>query len=93
MAIRITFPTQRVSLDHSIERMRKQLAEFALFLGRGKPTRSLEEVDLETERLIGDLPGQASDWLHAYHEGQVFLSAIGFYLRTGGETWARPKQS
>ena len=52
MAVRTTPPKPRVSLDRSIERMRKQLTEFAPFLGKGKPTRSLEEFDLETERLI-----------------------------------------
>ncbi|MDH5724160.1 MAG: signal transduction protein, partial [Nitrospira sp.] len=71
MAVRTTPPTQRVSLDRSIERMRKQLTEFASFLGRGKPTRSLEEFDLETERLIGDLLGQASDLLHAYEYAEL----------------------
>lgn len=71
MAVRTTPSTQRVSLDRSIERMRKQLTEFASFLGRGKPTRSLEEFDLETERLIGDLLGQASDLLHAYEYAEL----------------------
>ena len=52
MAVRTTPSKPRVSLDRTIERMRKQLAEFAPFLGRGKPTCSLEEFDLETERLI-----------------------------------------
>jgi CBS domain-containing protein len=51
--------------------MRKQLAEFAPFLGRGKPTRSLEEFDMETERLIEDLLGQASDLLHAYEYAEL----------------------
>jgi CBS domain-containing protein len=51
--------------------MRKQLAEFAPFLGKGKPMRSLEEFDLETERLIGDLLGQASDLLHAYEYAEL----------------------
>jgi CBS domain-containing protein len=51
--------------------MRKQLAEFAPFLGKGKPTRSLEEFDLESERLIGDLLGQASDLLHAYEYAEL----------------------
>jgi CBS domain-containing protein len=51
--------------------MRKQLAEFAPFLGKGKPTRSLEEFDMETERLIEDLLGQASDLLHAYEYAEL----------------------
>lgn len=58
MAVRTTPSTPRVSLDRSIERMRKQLAEFAPFLGKGKQTRSLEEFDLETERLIEELLGR-----------------------------------
>ncbi|TKS61705.1 MAG: signal transduction protein [Nitrospira sp.] len=71
MAVRTTPPKPRVSLDRSIDRMRKQLAEFAPFLGKGKPTRSLEEFDLETERLIGDLLGQTSDLLHAYEYAEL----------------------
>ena len=71
MAVRTTPSKPRVSLDRSIERMRKQLAEFGPFLGKGKPTRSLEEFDMETERLIEDLLGQASDLLHAYEYAEL----------------------
>lgn len=71
MAVRTIPSKPRVSLDRSIERIRKQLAEFAPFLGRGTPTRSLEEFDLETERLIEDLLGQASDLLHAYEYAEL----------------------
>ena len=71
MAVRTTPSTPRVSLDRNIERMRKQLAEFAPFLGKGKPTRSLEEFDLETERLIEELLGQTSDLLHAYEYAEL----------------------
>ena len=71
MATRTTPSKLRVSLDRSIERMRKQLAEFATFLGRGTPTRSLEEFDLETERLIEELLGQTSDLLHAYEYAEL----------------------
>ncbi|HKO31692.1 MAG TPA: CBS domain-containing protein [Nitrospiraceae bacterium] len=71
MATRTTSSKPRVSLDRSIERMRKQLTEFAPFLGRGTPTRSLEEFDMETERLIEELLGQASDLLHAYEYAEV----------------------
>ena len=71
MAARTTPSKPRVSLDRTIERMRKQLAEFAPFLGKGTPTRSLEEFDLETERLIEDLLGQASDLLHAYEYAEL----------------------
>jgi len=71
MAARTTPSKPRVSLDRSIERMRKQFAEFAPFLGRGTPTRSLEEFDLETEQMIEDLLGQASDLLHAYEYAEL----------------------
>lgn len=71
MAARTASPSPHVSLDRSIERMRKQLAELATFLGKGRPTRSLEEFDLETERLIADLLGQASDLLHAYEYAEL----------------------
>ncbi len=71
MAARTAPQKQRVSLDRSIERMRKQLAELATFLGKGKPTRSLEEFDLDTERLIGELLGQTSDLLHAYEYAEL----------------------
>ncbi|MBI3355470.1 MAG: CBS domain-containing protein [Nitrospirae bacterium] len=71
MSVRTTPQKTRVSFDRSIERMRKQLAELAPFLGKGKPTRSLEEFDLETERLIGELLGQTSDLLHAYEYAEL----------------------
>ncbi len=71
MVVRTTPSKPRISLDRTIERMRKQLAEFAPFLGRGKQTCSLEEFDLETERLIEDLLGQASDLLHAYEYAEL----------------------
>ena len=71
MAPRTTPSNARLSLDRGIERMRKQLAEFATFLGRGTPTQSLEEFDLETEQVIEDLLGQASDLLHAYEYAEL----------------------
>ena len=76
MATRTTPKKQRVSLDRSIERMRKQLSELAQFLGKGNPVRSLEEFDLETERLIGELLGQTSDLLHAYEYAELGEAAI-----------------
>ncbi len=71
MAVRTNPAKTRVSLDKSIDRMRKQLAELAPFLGKGKPTRSLEEFDLESERLIGEVLGQASNLLHAYEYAEL----------------------
>lgn len=61
----------RVSLDRSIEQLRKQLAGFAPFLGKGTPTRSLDEFDLETERMIADLLGETSELLEAYEYAEV----------------------
>jgi len=71
MTLRATPSKPRVSLDRSIERMRKQLAELAPFLGKGRPTRSLEEFDLEAERLIEELLGLTSDLLHAYEYAEL----------------------
>ncbi|MBU6434189.1 MAG: CBS domain-containing protein [Nitrospirae bacterium] len=68
---RTTLKKPRVSLDRSIERLRKQLADFAPYLGKGKPTRSLEEFDLETERLIADLLGETSELLEAYEYAEL----------------------
>lgn len=68
---RTTLKKPRVSLDRSIEQLRKQLAEFAPFLGKGTPTRSLDEFDLETERMIADLLGETSELLEAYEYAEV----------------------
>jgi CBS domain-containing protein len=71
MAVLTNSKKPRVSFDRSIERMREQLAELAPFLGKGKPTRSLDEFDFEAEQLIGDLLGQTSDLLHAYEYAEL----------------------
>ncbi len=71
MAVRTTPKKPRISLDCSIERMREQLADLAPFLGKGKPTRSLDEFDLETERLIADLLGETSELLDAYEYAEL----------------------
>jgi len=68
---RTTPKKPRVSVDRSIERLRKQLADFAPYLGRGKPTRSLDEFDLETEHLIADLLGETSELLDAYEYAEL----------------------
>lgn len=64
-------PRRRLSLDRNIERLREQLAQLASYLGKGKVTRSLEEFDLETERLISDILGESSDLLGAYEYAQM----------------------
>src|SRR6476620_2701319 len=61
----------RLSLDRSIERMRKHLAELALFVKKGKAARSLEEFDSESERLIAELLGETSSLLDAYQYAQL----------------------
>lgn len=71
MAVLTNSKKPRVSFDRSIERMREQLAELGPFLGKGKPTRSLDEFDFEAEQLIGDLLGQTSDLLHAYEYAEL----------------------
>ncbi len=71
MAVLTNSKKPRVSFDRSIERMREQLAELAPFLGKGKPTRSLDEFDFDAEQLIGDLLGQTSDLLHAYEYAEL----------------------
>lgn len=71
MATPSTSSKQGISLDQSIEQMRQQLAKLGPFLGRGASTHSLEEFDLDTERLIVELLGQASDFLHAYEYAEL----------------------
>jgi CBS domain-containing protein len=60
----------RISLDRSIERMRKQLADLAPYVKKAKVSRSLEEFDAESERLIAELLGETSALLDAYHYAQ-----------------------
>ena len=61
----------RLSFDRSIERMRKHLAELALFVKQGKGTRTLEEFDSEAERLIAESLGETSGLLDAYQYAQL----------------------
>lgn len=69
-ATRTASKKPRVSLDRSIERMRKHLADLAPYLTNGKASRSLEEFDAESERLIGELLGETSTLLDAYQYAQ-----------------------
>ncbi|MCC2640523.1 MAG: protein of unknown function, contains domain pair [Nitrospira sp.] len=71
----------RISLDRSIERIRKQHADLATYLGKGHPTRSLEEFDEETEHLIADLLGKTSELLGAYEYAE-FGEAAGLVNMT-----------
>lgn len=68
-----TSATRRLSLDRNIERLRQQLASLAPFLGKKKekPSMSLSEFDLETERLISDVLGETSELLEAYEYAEM----------------------
>ncbi|HEU5201379.1 MAG TPA: CBS domain-containing protein [Nitrospira sp.] len=61
----------RISLDRSIERMRKHLSELAPYLKKSKASGSLEEFDAESERLIAESLGETSSLLDAYQYAQL----------------------
>jgi CBS domain-containing protein len=71
METRATPARRRLSLDRNIERLREQLAQLGPYLGKGRPTRSLEEFDLETERLISDILGESSELVEAYEYAEL----------------------
>lgn len=52
------------------------MADLAAYLGRGLPTRSLEEFDQDTENLIAELLGDTSELLEAYEYAE-FGEAAG----------------
>lgn len=68
---RATPKRARISLDRSIERLRKQLSDLGTYLGKGVPRRDLEEFDQETEDLIADLLGDTSELLDAYEYAEL----------------------
>ncbi|HVG01736.1 MAG TPA: CBS domain-containing protein [Nitrospira sp.] len=78
---RATPKRARVSLDRSIERLRKQLTDLATYLGKGIPRRDLGEFDQETGALIADLLGETSELLDAYEYAQ-FGEAAGLVNMT-----------
>lgn len=61
----------RLSLDDSIERMRKHLEELAVYVKKGNTSRPLEEFDAESERLIAELLGETSALVDAYQYAQL----------------------
>ena len=76
MAVISTAPNKklkkpRISLDRSIERMRKHLSDLGLYVKKGKASRSLEEFDGESERLIAESLGETSTLLDAYQYAQL----------------------
>ncbi|MBI4401225.1 MAG: CBS domain-containing protein [Nitrospirae bacterium] len=68
-----TRPTRRLSLDRNIERLRQQLDRLAPFLskGKGRAASTLDEFDLETERLIREVLGETSEFVEAYEYAQL----------------------
>jgi CBS domain-containing protein len=68
---RIASKKPRLSLDRSIERMRKHLGELAVYVKKGKASRTLEEFDADSERLITELLGETSALLDAYQYAQL----------------------
>lgn len=71
MAARTVSKKPRISIDLSIERMRKQLADLAQHVKKRKPSRTLEEFDLETVHLIADSLGETSPLVDAYEYAQL----------------------
>src|SRR5687767_366812 len=72
---RIASKKPRLSLDRSIERMRKHLGELAVYVKKGKASRTLEEFDADSERLIAELLGETSALLDAYQYAQLGKAA------------------
>ncbi len=68
-----TTAPRRLSLDRNIERLRQQLSALAPYLGTGRarPALSLEEFDLETEKLVSEILGETSNLLEAYEYAQL----------------------
>ena len=66
-------PSRRLAFDRNIERLREQLGGLAPFFGKGraKPSISLEDYDLETERMISEMLGDTSELLDAYAYAQL----------------------
>ncbi len=78
---RATPKRARISLDRSIDRLRKQQSDLATYLGKGIPRRDLEEFDQETENLIADVLGETSELLEAYEYAE-FGEAAGLVNMT-----------
>ncbi len=66
-------PARRLSLDRNIERLRDQLDRLTPFLSnaRGQATSSLDELDIEAERLIREVLGETSEMIEAYEYAQL----------------------
>lgn len=68
-----TRPKRSVSLDRNIERLRQQLARLTPFLskGKGKAASTIDEFDVETERLLREILGETSEMVEAYEYAQL----------------------
>jgi len=63
----------QLSQDRNIERLRQQLARLTPFLSKveGTDAAVLQELDLETERLIREVLGETSEMAEAYAYAQL----------------------
>jgi CBS domain-containing protein len=66
-------PARGLSLDRNIERLRVQLDRLTPFLSnaRGQAASSLDELDIETERLIREVLGESSEMIEVYEYAQL----------------------
>lgn len=69
----IARPTRGLSLDRNIERLRRQLDRLTPLWSRnqGSASSTLDEFDVETERLIREVLGESSEMIEAYEYAQV----------------------
>ncbi|MGQ0810440.1 MAG: CBS domain-containing protein [Nitrospiraceae bacterium] len=63
--------TRGLFISRHVERFRELLAKFQPFLSRRKPTTLLEDFDEAAEELIGQVFGEASEELEAYHYAKM----------------------
>ena len=68
-----TRPPRSLSLDRNIERLRQQLARLTPFLSKGKgiAASTIDEFDVETERLLREILGETSELVEAYEYAQL----------------------
>src|SRR6059036_2018070 len=68
-----TRPKRSLSLDRNIERLRQQLGRLTPFLskGKGKAASTIDEFDVETERLLRESLGETSELVEAYEYAQL----------------------
>lgn len=62
---------RRLFVERDIQRLKEQLDRFKPFLSRRKPGLSLDEFDTGTERLLGQVFGEAADLVEAYQYAKL----------------------